>query len=416
MYKNATIFIKSTNPLFDVIDDYAFLCKNLKNSTLYAYRQLFFKANKTVNKYKLIKQFTHDKQADYIAIPRKISQQIIFQAAQEFQSFWGLIKLWVKDKTKPRPNIPRYLDKVKGRANVIFTKQAISKKDLDKGVLTLSPFDKSRPISIKLGRLSNIINHANIQEVKLIKVADGYDVKICYKTTEIQNTPINPKRILSVDFGVNNLMAIGNNIHLNPLIIKGQALKSFNQYFNKKLAKLKSQFDTAKDFLKSSIQKKLDRLYRKRKHKVNDFLHKASHFLINHAVKNQVDTIVIGHNQGWKQEIKIGKVNNQKFVSIPYATLLAMIEYKAKEKGIQVIVTNESHTSKCSFLDNEPIQKQSAYQGKRIKRGLFKSSQGKTINADINGALNILRKVIGNFDYDPIQVCSTPKMINVLKP
>ncbi|WP_066803282.1 RNA-guided endonuclease InsQ/TnpB family protein [Moraxella oblonga] len=415
MYKTATIFIKNTNPLFDVIDDYAFLCKNLKNSALYAYRQAFF-SNKTINKFSLINTFTHDKQADYIAIPRKVAQQIIFQVAQEFQSFWGLIKLWVKDKTKPRPNIPRYLDKQKGRANIIFTKQAISKKDLAKGELTLSPFDKSRPISIKLGKLNQLISYDNIQEVKVVKVANGYDVKICYKTQDIESpTSINPTRVLSIDFGVNNLMTVGNNIKAQNIIIKGKALKSFNQYFNKKLAKLKSHLDTTKDFLKPSVQKKLDRLYQKRKHKVNDFLHKASHYLVNHAVENHIDTLVIGYNQGLKQEIEIGRVNNQKFVNIPFATLLDMITYKAKEKGMQVIITNESHTSKCSFLDDEPIQKQPTYKGKRIKRGLFKSSQGKLINADVNGALNILRKVIGNFDYDPIQVCSTPKMVNVLK-
>lgn len=417
MYKTATIVIKNTNPLFAVIDDYAFLCKNLKNSAIYAYRQFFFKENKTLNKYKLIKEFTQDKQADYVAIPRKVSQQIIFQVAQEFQSFWGLVKLGVKDKSKPRPNIPRYLDKQKGRANIIFTKQAISKKDLPKGVLTLSPFDKTRPISIHLGKLNQIIDYNNIQEVKIVKVANGYDVKICYKTQDIKtDTSVNPTRVLSIDFGVNNLMTVGNNVHLTPLIIKGQAQKSFNQYFNKKLAKLKSRLDTAKDFLKPSIRKKLDRLYQKRKHKVNDFLHKASHYLINHAVENHIDTIVIGYNKGWKQEIEIGKVNNQKFVNIPFATLLNMITYKAKEKGVQAIITNENHTSKCSFLDDEPIQKQSTYKGKRIKRGLFKSSNGRLINADVNGAMNILKKVIGNFNYNPIQVCSTPKMINILKP
>lgn len=416
MYKTATIFIKNSNPLFDVIDDYAFLCKNLKNSTLYAYRQFFFSENKTLNKYELIKKFTQDKQPDYIAIPRKVSQQVIFQVAQEFQSFWGLVKLWIKDKSKPRPNIPRYLDKQKGRANIIFTKQAISKKDLVKGVLTLSPFDKNRPISIQLGKLNQIVDYNNIQEVKIVKVANGHDVKICYKTKDVENpTSINPTRVLSVDFGVNNLMTIGNNVNLIPLIIKGQALKSFNQYFNKKLAKLKSQLDTAKEFLKPSIQKKLDRLYRKRKHKVNDFLHKASHFLVNHADENHIDTIIIGYNKGWKQEIEIGKVNNQKFVNIPFATLLSMITYKAKAKGVQVIITNESYTSKCSFLDDEPLQKQSTYKGKRIKRGLFKSSNGKLINADVNGAMNILRKVIGKFNYNPIQVCSTPKTVNVLK-
>lgn len=420
MYLTASIFIKHTNPLFKAIDDYAFLCKNLKNSVLYAYRQAFFNDNKTLNKFASINDFTQSKQVDYCAIPRKVSQQIVFQVAREFTSFWGLLKLWVKDKTKPKPNIPKYLDKQKGRANIVFSKQAISKKDLSKGILTLSPFDKTKPISINLGKLKDKITYNTIQEVKIAKVANGYDVKIVYKNNQAlynptPDKPPSPNRALSVDFGVNNLMTVANNVAVQALIIKGKALKSFNQYFNKKLANLKSHLDTAKDFLKPSIQRKLDRLYRKRKHKINDFLHKASHYLINHAVTNKIDTLVIGYNQGWKQEIELGKVNNQKFVQIPFLTLLNQIKYKAQLKGIQVIIINESYTSKCSFLDNEPIQKQASYKGKRLCRGLFKSEQGKLINADVNGALNILRKVIGDFQFDPIQVCSTPKTVNVLK-
>lgn len=144
-------------------------------------------------------------------------------------------------------------------------------------------------------------------------------------------------------------------------------------------------------------------------------MHKASHCLINHAVSNDIDTIIVGYNQGWKQEIELAKVNNQKFVNMPFLTLLNMIRYKAELNKIQVIVTEESYTSKCSFLDNEPLQKHENYQGSRIKRGLFKSATAKLINADANGAFNILRKVIGNFNFDPIQVCITPKTVNLLK-
>ena len=266
-----------------------------------------------------------------------------------------------------------------------------------------------------MGKLKDKIDLTSIQEVKIIKVPNGYECKIVY-LNEIREPKENNDRYFSVDFGINNLMTVGNNIGLRPFIVKGKALKSFNQYFNKQKAKLQSKLDVCKsEQLKVHYKRKLNRLSRKRKFKVNDFLHKASRCLINQAVSNNVNTIVIGYNQGWKQEISIGKSNNQKFVSIPFYKLLDMIKYKASELGINVVVTEESYTSKCSFLDNEPLQKQSVYKGKRIKRGLFKSSQGKLINADVNGALNILRKVIGNFNYDPVQVCSTPKTFNVLK-
>lgn len=304
MHLTHSIFIKSTNPLFKVIDDYAFLCKNLKNSALYVYRQTFFNDNKTVNKFTLINEFTQNKQTDYCAIPRKVSQQIIYQVAQEFQSFWGLLKLWVKDKSQPKPNIPKYLHKEKGRANIILTKQAISKKDLAKGILTLSPFDKNRAISLNLGKLKDTITDETLQEVKIVKVANGYDVKVIYKTNKLKNkessnTQMKPKRALSVDFGINNLMTVANNIGNHTLIIKGKALKSFNQYLNKLKAKLQSKLDiTNNEQLKIHYQKQLERLYRKRKHKLNDYLHKASHCLINHAVSNDIDTIIVGYNQG----------------------------------------------------------------------------------------------------------------------
>ena len=414
-YKSHIIFIKENSCLFKTVDEYAFLCKNLKNSVLYHYRQTFFNENKTPNKFDVVNKFCREKQSDYIAIPRKVSQQIIFQVAQEFQSFWSLIKAYSKDKSKQKPNIPKYLDKSKGRANVIFTKQTISVKDLKKGVLTLSPFDKNKKISIPLGKLTNKIDLNSIQEVRLIKVPNGYECKIVYLNDNVSQFKENNDRYFSVDFGINNLMTIGSNV-LKPFIIKGKALKSFNQYFNKQKAKLQSKLDVCKsEQLKVHYKRKLERLSRKRKFKINDFLHKASRCLINQAVSNNVNTLVIGYNKGWKQEINIGKNNNQKFVSIPFYKLLDMISYKASELGINVVITEESYTSKCSFLDNEPLCKQTSYKGSRVKRGLFKSSNGILLNADVNGAFNILRKVIGNFKFDPVQVCSTPKTFNVLK-
>lgn len=129
---------------------------------------------------------------------------------------------------------------------------------------------------------------------------------------------------------------------------------------------------------------------------------------INYAVSKGISDVVVGYNKEWKQGINIGRVNNQNFVCIPYYKLLNMLTYKCELHGISLTVTEESYTSKCSFLDSEPLCKHDSYCGRRIHRGLFKSSSGKLINADVNGALNILRKVIGNYIYDPIKVCSTP--------
>ena len=137
----------------------------------------------------------------------------------------------------------------------------------------------------------------------------------------------------------------------------------------------------------------MDHLLDRRYKKVEDFLHKASRLLINHCLKNDIDTIVLGYNEGWKQQISIGEKNNQTFVGIPFLNLVRKIQYKAEDEGIRVLLTEESYTSKCSFLDNESIRKHKNYIGKRIKRGSFRSSNGVIVNADCNGAANIGNKV-----------------------
>ena len=133
---------------------------------------------------------------------------------------------------------------------------------------------------------------------------------------------------------------------------------------------------------------------------------------MNFLVSNNISTLVIGYNEEWKQNINLGRRNNQSFVGVPFYTFIKQLEYKCRLEGINVITREESYTSKCSFLDSEPLRKHSTYKGKRIKRGLFKTSENKLINADLNGSLNILRKIIGEFQYS-IEVCGTPLKIAV---
>lgn len=173
---------------------------------------------------------------------------------------------------------------------------------------------------------------------------------------------------------------------LAPLLINGRPLKAINQYANKQIAKEQKLLDKG---IKTNTNKK-EKLWFKRNNKINDFLHKVSYL-----VSNNIDVFVIGKNKGWKQNIKLGK-KNQRFVQIPFNKLIHMISYKCQLVGIDVVFSEEIYTSKCSFLDDEPIKKHKSYQGKRVKRGLFKASTGKLINADINGrsALNILKKYL----------------------
>ena len=382
--------IKKTNPMFKECKDLCFKSKNLYNRALYEIRQSFIKDKKYLNYYDIEKICKKEKWLDYEALPRKVSQQTLKLLDNNWKSFFGLLKL-VKNKQyeSKKAKLPKYLDKVKGKFIVVYTDQAISKRLLTQGIIKLSGTD----IRVKT-------NKKNIKQVRIIPQYGRFVIEVVYEIPDVKTKEDN-KRYCSIDLGVNNLVTVGSNV-IKPFIINGKPLKSINQYFNKKVAKEKSLLSKGE-----YTNENLEKLYLKRDNKIKDYLHKASRYIINHLVSNSINVLVIGYNQNWKQEISIGKVNNQNFVSIPFNNLIHMLTYKAKIEGIQVIEIEESYTSKCSFIDNEEICKREEYLGERIKRGLFKANNGKLINADLNGALNILRKVVGEFQY-PIEVCSTP--------
>ena len=386
--------IKKSNPLYKELDTMCFLSKNLYNQALYRVRQYYFDNKKYLSYVNNVNNLTNENNVDYISLPRKVSQWVCKQVDLNFKSFFSSLK---SKKINHKVRIPQYLDK-NGRNILTFTNQAISYKELKNGYLKLSGCKNK----IK-------VLHNNIQQVRVIPQANRYVVEIIYTVpdTEVKTNT----NYVGIDLGLNNLATIGGNT-ITPIIINGKPLKSINQFYNKKLSKLKSRQDLCKN--KNVNKKKIQTLTNKRNNKIKDYLHKASRILVNHLVSNDISTIVIGHNKEWKQDINIGKKNNQKFVQIPFNTLIHMITYKSQLKGIKVIQREESYTSKCSFLDNEEICKHEKYKGNRIKRGLYKSQTGRLINADLNGALNILKKEISNaFDGYGIEVCSTPIVLTI---
>lgn len=220
---------------------------------------------------------------------------------------------------------------------------------------------------------------------------------------------------MGIDLGVNNLATCGTNVG-RGIIIDGKPLKSMNQYYNKKLAKMKSDNDALLDKeLNKKVEtqrhhntRNIERLCRKRRNKVKDYLHKASCRIFDYAASNDITTIVVGKNVGWKQECDMGTRNNQIFVQIPHAKFIDILTYKARAHGIMLVTTEESYTSKCSFIDNEEMCHHEQYMGKRIKRGLFRTKEGRLINADLNGALNIIRKVVPNAFAEGIEAVVVP--------
>jgi IS605 OrfB family transposase len=227
-----------------------------------------------------------------------------------------------------------------------------------------------------------------------------------------------PEAIASIDLGLNNLVALtSNQPGFVPVLINGRPLKSINQFYNKRKAQLQSQ-------LKGNRQTspRIQRLTRCRHQKVDNYLH-SSRQIINLLASQKIGTLVIGKNAQWKNEINLGKKTNQNFVSIPHARLIEMLKYKAELMGIKVMEQEESYTSKSNFLNLDPIPvygnigtQDITFSGSRIKRGLYKTSSGRLINADVNGSYNILRKAIPNAFSNGIESCVVqPRRVNPLE-
>ena len=380
--------IKKTNPLYSELDNLCFLSKNLYNSALYTVRQYYFENKKYLSWVNINNNFVKDKQVDYYALPCKVSQQTLKMVDQNMKSFFNAIKA-----KKSKAKLPKYLEKAKGRFVVTYTNQAIGKKALQNGYIELSK--------------TNVKIKTKVKDVKQVRIVPQNNFIVVEVLYEVKPKPHDNSKEMycGIDFGLNNLMTCSFQ-NDSPLIINGKPLKSINWHYNKEKSRLQSLLDDRK-----KTSKRIQNITLKRNNRINDYLHKTTKIFVNYLVSKEINNVVIGYNKEWKQGINIGRVNNQNFVGIPYYKLLNMLTYKCELEGISVIVTEESYTSKCSFLDDEDICKHEEYYGKRIKRGLYKASDGRLINADVNGALNILKKVIGKFEYDSIKVCSTPLVV-----
>jgi putative transposase len=370
-----------------------FSSKNLYNKVNFIIRSAFLgkteniedfkdliKNDRFVGGYELIKRMTELNDHDYRSLKPQSSQQVILQLGTIWKSYFKSLKSYKSNTSRfsGRPKMPSYKHKEKGRYIVTFTNQNISIKNRKIFFSRKDCFKKIRT------------NKIDFQQIKIVPKLDGsYHLCIIYNK-EIENVK-GRGYSFGVDLGLNNLMAItSDKVDFRPLLINGRPLKSYNWFWNKNKARLQSELK------EKFLSKRITKLTFDRNNKVNDYLHKASRLLINKALENEVTSIVIGYNQGWKNEINIGKKNNQNFVNIPYEKLIDFIHYKAEENGIRVIMVKEEYTSKCSSLDKEEIRKHETYIGNRVKRGLFKTSNRLEINADVNGSLNILRKVIGD--------------------
>ena len=395
--------IKKSHPFYNECDNLTFLAKNLYNSTLYFQRDSFF--NKDFkNYYDVNRVFTHTNQKDYRALPSKVSKQVQMLVDKSFKSYFALVKKKSNGDYSRKVKIPGYLNKTGGRCVVPYTKDALSLKE--EGFVKLSK--TSIAIKTKLSR-------KDIKAARIVPKGNHFVIEILYKAMKKPSKSNKPKRLAFVDPGLNNLLTVTSNC-FNPILYNGKPLKSINQLSNKNIALLKSKLSEKGLRTSSSLQS----IYSKRSRRLTNLLHEITTQLVNHLDSYNIDTVIFGYNIGQKQDINLGKVTNQNFVQIPFTQLMQLLKYKCELRGIRFIETEESYTSKCSFLDEESICKHSNYQGKRSKRGLFETSNGKLINADVNGSLNIGRKYLTRLNMytqelhlDLIKFMVNPKVVTI---
>jgi putative transposase len=373
--------IDGHDPRWAAIEVAAFASKNLYNAALYLTRQAYI-VDHTILSYGQLDKLLQSN-SEYRALPAKVAQWVLKQVCLVWKSYFAACAAWEADPSRflGHPRLPKYRDK-QGRNLLIYTEQAISRHPKNAGWIVPSG------LSIRVAT-----KHAfeTIAQVRIVPHATHYTVEVIYERA-ITPADVDPRWVAGIDLGVNNLATLTTNQPgFTPLLVNGRPLKAVNQFYNKRCAHYQTLLPEGQH-----TSHRLDVLADKRKRQVDGYLHVASRRVVDHLVQHRIGTLVIGKNDGWKQGIALGKRTNQTFVFLPHARFIQMLTYKAQLAGIQVILTEESYTSKCSFLDDEPLVHQVEYVGKRVKRGLFMTAKGQRINADVNGAYNILRKVVPN--------------------
>ena len=366
------------------------IAKNLTNEAIYNIRQYYFNKKKYLSyneNYKMLKN-----SENYKKLNSNMAQQILKEVDGSFKSFFGLLKLAKNGQyDNKKIKLPKYL------AKDGFTTLVIGFVRLKDDILIV-PYSNSfkkthQEVKIKL---PPVLKGKKIKEIRIIPKQHSryFEIQYIYKVEEVQRE-LNKENALGIDLGIDNLCTCVTNAGAS-FIIDGRKLKSINQYYNKINAKLQSIKDKQK-IERTTLRQK--RIARKRNNRINDYLSKAARIIVNYCLNNDIGKLVLGYNEDFQRKSNIGSINNQNFVNIPYGKLRGKLIYLCKLYGIEFKLQEESYTSKASFFDGDEIPiydkenlQEYIFSGKRIKRGLYQTSKGYQLNADCNGALNILRK------------------------
>lgn len=367
--------------------DWCVKAKNLYNQSLYYWRQSVFGNIQYFSEFELVGLMQEYNEENFRALPANTSQQIIKVLFKSIKSWQKSRKEYAKNPSKflGRPKLPKYKKEL---SELYFTINQVKLKD---GFVYFPKMIGIAPMKTKI---------PDIDYCRVIPKSNHFVIEFVYSCEDAPQKKYNGNW-MGIDLGLNNLAACSSNA-VNPFIINGKPLKAVNNFYNKRKKQLQSKL---KENAFSS--KRIERLTFRRNQKIKDYIHKASRIIINKAKENNITKIIIGKNEKWKQSMNLGRKINRQFTSMPHATLIEKIQYKAQLAGIEVIATQEAYTSKCSAIDSEKICKHETYIGKRKKRGLFITAEGKLINADVNGSLNIARLVLGDgiIKHDSIMSC-----------
>ena len=323
-------------------------------------------------------------------LPANVAQDIIRRVVREWTVYKKLLKMKAEGTYTEKVGIPRYTKK-NSVYNTIYMRATLSDKSLKENIVDIPKTD----ISVKT------LHADTLRQVNVSYRTGIWFIDVVYEDrTEIPEKTTSATA-LGIDCGIDNFATIvANDAAFRPVIFDGRELKSINRYYNKLISQYKSQKSLDEpDFTGSD--ENTDKMWAERFNRITDIMHLYSRRAVDLAMAENASVIVIGHTDRWKDSMNIGKKNNQNFAYIPYNTFIEQVKYKAAEVGIEVILQEESYTSKSSFFDDDAIpvygeenetRAKHTFSGKRVKRGLYKTKDGIVINADVNGALNILRK------------------------
>ena len=369
----------------------SFFSARLYNEGLYNVRQYFFNNNNYLNygkNYHVCKTSNN-----YKMLLTDIAQQTLRLVERNFKSFFALLKLKSAGKYSEKVRPPKYKREEYGMITVCGRSARIKDGYVLVGLTT--EFKKiHQPAATTMRfKLPKNITATKLQELRIIPNFDGkeFDIEFVYKKDVQPPKQLDQNKYLSIDCGVNNFATCFDSTNGASFILSGKRLKSVNHWYNKEKSRLQSIYEHQKRDMNT---KGFIKLSKKRTDVINDFMNRAAKAITSHCLKNDIGNIVMGDFQDIKQGINIGKRNNQNFVSIPFGIFKRKLKSKCEQLGIVYNSIEESYSSKCSFLDDEIIGYHDVYLGSRVKRGLFKTSTGILVNADVNGSANILRKFL----------------------